>query len=409
MKLLDPIVLRGADVLDGTGGPARKVDILIQGSRILALGNPLEVPANSREVRLDGYFVSPGWIDLHTHVFSGYGLFSVEPQDIGLHHGVTTLVDAGSAGALNFELFERGVIRAARETILAYVNIASTGLPHGHAGVQGFVGDHLHGAQHSVALAESLLNHYPDSIVGWKARLTAVLAQNDPELERHALTSLLQLRDATKRPVMVHHIESSIPAATLLTSLTAGDVYTHLYHGRGSTIFDKETGQPSPEALSARKRGVLFDVGHGSGAFQWETAEKACQQFEFWPDTISTDLHQYNLFSPVRDLATTMTKFLHLGLPLERVIAMVTGMAAMALGHRWGRGLIGEKASSDLTIFAVRKGTFSLMDAAGQVRVAGESILPMATIKDGNITACYGFYQLAEGDNSLGSVLQVAC
>lgn len=406
MKRQASIILRNARVFDGSGSPSRVGDVLIRGQKIEAVGASLQAPEGTRELNLDGRSVSPGWIDLHTHVFAGYGVFSVAPEDIGLRSGVTTLVDAGSTGALNYEIFEKNVIRGAREKILAYVNIASTGLPHGHAGISGFVGDHMHPGLHSPELAQSLLEHFSNSIVGWKARLTAVLADNDASLERQALDRLLTLRDATGLPVMVHHIESSIPAEILLDHLKAGDVYTHLYHGRESTIFDPQTGEPLPSAVAARERGVLFDVGHGSGAFQWECAKKACQDHRFWPDTISSDLHHFNLFQPVRDMATTMTKFLHLGLPLERVIAMVTGNAAAALGSAAGSGLLRVGDPADLTVFEMVPGPFPLPDAAGVLQDVPERILPLVAFSNGEAVSCHGFFQRAATDNALAEGLQ---
>jgi len=120
-------------------------------------------------------------------------------------------------------------------------------------------------------------------------------------------------------------------------------------------------------------------VGHGSGAFQWECAEKACQEHGLWPDTISSDLHHFNLLDPVRDLASTMSKFLYLGLPLERVIAMVTGNAAAALGSAAEPGVLRVGDAANLTVFEAQEGAVSLPDAAGTLRQGRERILPLWT------------------------------
>lgn len=405
-----PIVLKNATVLDGKGSPARKADIRLAGGRIANLETDSAPIDGATEVPLDGCYVSPGWIDLHTHVFGSYGVFSVPPGDIGLTTGVTTLVDAGSAGALNYRLFSESVIRSAREDVLAYVNIASAGLPHGHAGRPGFVGDHYHPSLHSVDLAADLLDHYPESIVGWKARLTDVLANHDVTLERNAWLRLLELRERTSKPVMVHHIRSNISTEALVSSLDRADVYTHLYHGIESCLFDRETGRPLDAASEARERGVIFDVGHGSGAFRWSCAERACQEFNFWPDTISSDLHSYNQFWPVRDLATTMSKFLHLGASLENVIAMVTGNTRAALNREIGvldSSSVGQAA--DLTIFTIQSGQYSWADADGIVRVGKKRIVPIATIKKGQVVPCYGFYARENTSDSLTIALQGIC
>src|SRR5690606_9922291 len=110
----------------------------------------------------------------------------------------------------------------------------------------------------------------------------------------------------------------NIPPDRLLAALRRGDIFTHLYHGSSASPFIGEKKTPSPELLAARERGVIFDVGHGAGAFWWEVAEAAARENGFWPDTISTDIHSYNLHGPVFDMPTTMSKLLYLGMPLEQ-------------------------------------------------------------------------------------------
>ena len=409
MRSTRPLFLSDALIVDGTGGTPFRGSLLVQHGKIIACGANLEAPADAVVIPMEGKGVSPGGVDLHTQVFAGPGIFSVEPAEIGLQSGVTTLIDAGSAGALTFESFVRHGIRTAHERILAYVNVASAGLLHGHAAEPGYVGDHFHPGLHSIALAESILKQYPSEIIGWKARLTAVLAGNDPILEKAALEALIELRDRTQRPVMVHHIESSVPPAELLARLGRRDVFTHLYHGRAGSIFHLETGEPLDAAWEARERGVLFDVGHGCGSFRWELAERACQKFGFWPDTISSDLHRYNLFWPVRDLATTLSKFLHLGASLEAVIAMATGntLPAFAPGSA-AASLLTPSAPADLTLFEVEEGTFPLADAEGVTRVTRRRILPLAVIRSGNLSPCYGFRSRPDLSDAFAISLQSA-
>lgn len=403
-----PILFQNATLYDGGGGPPIRGDLLVRQGKILSVGAVPEVPEDAVRVVMDGLCISPGWIDLHAHVFAGQGVFSVEPADIGLACGVTTLVDAGSAGALTLDSFAR-VAREAREEIRAYVNIASGGLLHGHAAEPGFVGDHFHPALHTPYFAGSLLARYPELIVGWKVRLSAVLADNDPGRERSAFEALIALRDHTGLPVMIHHILSSVPAGDVLSRVERHDVITHLYHGRESSAFHASSGAPRDETLAARERGVLFDVGHGSGAFRWETAERACQQFNFWPDTISSDLHRYNLFSPVRDLATTMSKFLHLGAPLEQVVAMTTVNARRALRRGDGdSSRIAPGADATLTLFAVEEGTYPLADCHGTVRQATRRILPLAVLNKGEAVPCYGAFARPDGNSAFAQSLQTA-
>lgn len=393
-----PILFAGGLVFKGEGESPRTEDLLLEGSKV-TIGEALRCPPGGDIVSLKGLCISPGWIDLHTHVFRSNGVFSVDPQNIGLRAGVTTLVDAGSAGAFQYKAFAGDIIRTARETIVAYVNVANTGIVHGHAGRRGFVGDHFHPSLHQIQPALDLLSGHSSSIVGWKARLTAILAENNSELEAHAFTQLCRLREQSGLPVMVHHVRSSIPTDHLLENLRPRDVYTHLYHGMEDTIFDRETGAPSPAALRARDRGVVFDVGHGCGSFSWALAEKACAEQGFWPDTISSDLHRYNTFWPVVDLATTMSKFLYLGASEAKVIAMVTGNAQRAIAR---------PSCGDLTIFSIDEGRFPLADARGEQRVCQRRFLPLATVKDGEITPCDAYASHGAAKSEFARGLQAA-
>lgn len=389
-----PLLLKNATILDGTGAQGRVGDLLVVNGVLRPLS---EVPADLagfRVLDLSGCFVSPGWVDLHVHVFTGHGLFSIPPEEIGLSTGVTTLVDAGSAGSLNFAAFDAMARRSERERVIGYVNVSGGGLLHGHAGERGFAGEHGHEALHSLETARAVYTRYGNggAMVGWKARLSAALAHHDAARERSAFEVLLQLRKETGLPVMVHHIASTLPADEVLGALEAGDVYTHCYHGRGNGPFTDATGLPTEAALSARGRGVLFDVGHGSGAFRWQCADAACREGGFWPDTISSDLHRYNLFSPVRDLASILSRFLLLGLPLERVVAAVTGAVAPALRHLGIAPSLEPGRRAELTLFRVEEGRVEFGDSDGVLRPAFERIVPLAVLKGDVLSRCYGFH-----------------
>lgn len=397
-----PIFFTGGLVFRGDGESPRQEDILLQGSQI-TVGPSLTCPRDADIIPLNGLSISPGWVDLHTHVFRSNGVFSVDPGAIGLRAGVTTLVDAGSAGAFQYKAFAEDVIQKAQEKIFAYVNVSNPGIVHGHAGRPGFVGDHFHRSFHEVEPALDLLERHSSSIVGWKARLTAVLADNDPELEAQAFARLCQLRERSGLPVMVHHIESSIPTDHLLENLAPRDVYTHLYHGREDTIFDRQTGAPSEAALKARGRGVVFDVGHGCGSFSWSLAEKACAEHGFWPDTISSDLHRYNTFGPVVDLATTMSKFLHLGATEAQVIAMVTGNVGRAIPT-----IQGTLEAGDLTIFTIEDGQFPMVDAQGKYRTCQRRFLPLVVAKEGELIPCHAYATHGAGSDEFARSLQAA-
>jgi dihydroorotase len=193
--------------------------------------------------------------------------------------------------------------------------------------------------------------------------------------------------DQTRRPLMVHHAGSKIPTPTLLKTLRRGDVYTHLYHPHADHGFD-EHGAPLDAMLEARERGVLFDVGHGAGSFVWQVAEPACREFGFWPDTISTDVHQLNIHGPVYDMPTTMTKFLHLGMPVEQIIKATTSMPAKAIGLQERLGALKVGMQADVVLLKREHGAFSLADTQQQERVAGERLAPVRVCKKGKWREC---------------------
>jgi dihydroorotase len=188
---------------------------------------------------------------------------------------------------------------------------------------------------------------------------------------------------------MVHHIASKVPLGDVLGSLRPGDIYTHLYHPHPDHGFD-DRGAPLDVLRAARDRGILFDVGHGVGAFAWRVAEPACQRFGFWPDTISTDLHQFNLHGPVFDMPTTMSKFLHLGMGLERVIRASTSEPARAMGLADRLGRLAPGRQADLTLLRLEEGRFPLRDVEGQERVASRRLAAVAVCKRGRWSACAG-------------------
>jgi dihydroorotase len=374
-------------VHDGTGEPALRADVRIKGSTISAIGPNLR-PEGEEIVDATGLLVTPGLIDLHVHVYSGVGLYSVDPADAGLNSGVTTMLDTGTAGALTYGAFERFVMRAAREDLFALLNISMIGTIQGHPDYPPYMGD-LNDARHAdVPAAVACIERFPERIIGVKVRLTSGLANYREANERAGLAGVVAAARRTGRPCMIHHAKSRIPLAEVLEALRPADIYTHLYHPNADCGFDGRTGAPLDVMRDARQRGVLFDVGHGAGAFAWRVAEPACQEHGFWPDTISTDLHQFNLRGPVHDMPTTMTKFMHMGMPLTRVIRASTyePARAMGLGERFGRLAVGRQA--DVALLRLEEGRFELADVESQVRIARQRLVAEAVFKRGVYSTC---------------------
>ena len=377
------MLIRGGTIVDGTGSEPFSGDVLVDGDTISAVGPTLDAPEDD-VIDAAGLFVAPGLIDLHVHCYSGLGLFSVDPADIGLQTGVTTMIDTGSAGSLNYGPFHKFIMPSAAEDVYAFINIAQHGVQ-GHPDFEPFLGD-LHEAQHiHVGNAVACIEAHRDRIVGVKARLTEGLTDGKPENERIAMHAAIEAGGEAGLPCMFHHVASSIPVVELLELMRPGDVLTHFYHGRGDGGFDPEKGAPTEALSRARQRGVILDVGHGVGAFAWRVAEPACREYGFYPDTISTDLHQFCLRGPTYDMPTTMSKLLHLGMPLESVIEASTRAPARTVGLHDRVGCLSPGLRADISLLRIDEGEFDLADVEGEVRVAARRIECAMTIKGGQM------------------------
>ncbi len=386
MHTLQNSLIRNGLVYDGLGNAPQRVDVRIVSGKIQELGTNLA--SNGEEIiDAEGLIVSPGLVDLHVHVFSGMGLYSVDPVDAGLRTGVTTMLDTGTAGALSYATMAKFVIPAAEEDVFALLNISMIGAIQGHPKFPPYMGD-LNDARHAdVPSAVACINRFPEHIVGTKVRLTSGLANYEEKNEWAGFQGVFESATLTNRPCMIHHAASKIPTKTVLKALRTGDIYTHLYNPNPDHCFD-EHGAPLEALLEARSRGVLFDVGHGVGAFVWRVAEPACRQFGFWPDTISTDIHQFNLHGPVFDMPTTMGKFLYLGMPLEQVIRASTSAPALAMRLQDRLGALLPGLQADVVLLKHERGNFPLVDVEGQTRMGPERLVPISVCKRGKWMAC---------------------
>ena len=376
-------ILRNGLICDGGGEAPFRGDVHLKAGKIEAItgAGELGAPSDAQEMAADDFIIAPGLVDLHVHVYDGTGLHSIAPADAGLKTGVTTLLDTGSAGAMNFGTFAKYIIPQARENIFALLNISHFGVQ-GHPEIPPYIGD-LHDTLHfDVPSALRCLQRYSELLVGVKVRLTNSLADGDVEKERAALRASLELRDQSGLPLMVHHVMSAIPLDEFLGQLRAGDILTHFYHGMGDGGFTDADGAPGAALLDARARGIVMDVGHGSSCFSWDVAEVAGPRHGFWPDTISSDLHIFNLSKPVVDLPTTMSKFLHLGMSLEAVIRASSARAADAMNQpQLGRLQSGLPA--DITVLQKVEGYHVLTDSGGQERIASHRLVRVCVFKDG--------------------------
>jgi dihydroorotase len=336
-----------------------------------------DLPARDAAEVLDcsGRVITPGMIDLHVHVFWGVSHYGIEADPHCVAKGVTTAVDAGSAGADTFPGFRKYVIEVAATRLFAHLNISSQGMLSREIGEL----DDIRYA--SVPKAVATIERHRDRILGVKVRLT----RHQIVSEAAGLRPLYLAReaaDAVGLPIMVHPQEAWCDSLDdILTVMRGRDILTHCYHGQSHGILDAD-GRVRRSVHEAMERGVIFDVGHGRGSFDWEVAERALAQ-GVQPQTISSDLHAYNVNGPAYDLATTVSKFLHLGLPLDRAIEKVTATPAQVIGMAEQIGTLRPGAWGDAVVFEVQQGRFELTDARGRRRIGRERLVPRTVVRGG--------------------------
>ncbi|MGH2367297.1 MAG: hypothetical protein ACRDI2_03780, partial [Chloroflexota bacterium] len=353
--------------------------------------------------------VTPGLVDVHTHVYVGGSELVIPADEVCSVSGCTTVVDAGTAGAntmLGLRLLSQAQIRT---RVFAFVHISSIGLaghPHGESRDLVYLDPQL--------AARCVLSHQ-GFVLGVKVRQTRnLVGENGLEPLRRAARAA-ELADEAIRaqqartapagdgqpgtrnqepgtprrvPVMVHYGSAPAPLAELLAVLRPGDVVTHGFNGGVNGVLDDD-GRVDEAARAARERGVLWDVGHGRGSFSYRVAA-ACAEQGFWPDTISTDLHSGSVNSPVVDMPTTMSKFLNLGMPLEEVVAKSTLAPARfingALPAPAREALLGTLqvgAPGDAAVLELQRGEFQFRDSLGYTWTGAERLAPVHTILGG--------------------------
>ena len=336
---------------------------------------PAKWPASARSWRpappptcatLSGLIVTPGLIDLHTHVYWGGTSLGIDAEEFCRTSGVTTAIDTGSAGPGNFAGFRKHVIDPCKVRILAYLHVS-------HAGIYAFSDRVMVGESEELRLmdpvtAVEVANANRDVIVGIKVRVG-----------RHAsgtsgivpLDIALQVAEESGMPMMCH-IDFPPPSyEEVLARLRPGDVLTHAFRPFPNSPATQQ-GTVKREVIEARKRGVKFDIGHGKGSFAFKTA-RAMLANGFMPDTISSDVHTLCINGPAFDQVTTLSKFLCLGMPLDEVIAASTVNAAMAL-KRPELGSLKPGSVGDATLLSIKEGQFDYVDVVGEHLIGDRKI-----------------------------------
>jgi dihydroorotase len=371
------LLLKGGRVIDPANHRDGPMDVAIVGDKIAQVAPDIASQAAAAVADVTGHIVTPGLIDIHMHAYH-----TREPEGLSLmadfhsfRSGVTTVVDTGTAGAKHFLHFKRTVIDRAKTRILAFINIVKSGM----------VGPFEHDrAEMDPELAASIVLAYPEQCVGIK---TAHYWPKQPYDDLHppwlAVDRALAAGEICTKPVMFDFWPR--PERTyedlLLKKMRPGDIHTHVYAQQFPLLDDQR--KPRAFLFEARKRGLIFDVGHGAASFWFRQAAPAMEG-GFGPDSISTDLHISNANGPVLDMLTTMSKILNLGMPLEEVIYRSTVTPAREIG-RPELGTLTIGAEADVAVLKMQEGNFGFVDC-GRARLTGSRKLECAlTLRAGKI------------------------
>lgn len=370
------LLIRGGHVIDAKNKISAVRDVAIAGGRIAEVAASIDPKQAKKTIDAKGLYVTPGLIDIHVHVYAGTGETdsyagdnSVYPDGFSFRSGVTTMVDAGCAGYRNFEDFKQRIIDRSGTRVLAFLNIV------GH----GMRGGKFESNQQDMdpKAAAAMAAKYKDTIVGIKTA-----HYSGPEWT--AVDNAIAAANIANLPVMVDFgtNKPERPIGDLMTKkLRPGDIYTHVYSGLRNEQLP--SGKINPALLEGRKRGIIFDVGHGGGSFLWKVAAPLVKE-GFPPDSISTDLHISSMNAGMKDMLNVMSKFLALGLSVDDVVAKSTWNPAQEI-KRTELGHLSQGAVADIAILRLEKGKFGFVDMDNFRMDGTQKLTAEMTLKGGRV------------------------
>lgn len=369
------LLLKGGRLIDPASGLDAPRDVAVSNGRIAAIEKNIPADRAARVIDVAGCLVTPGLIDLHSHVYWGGTSLGVDADRLAAKSGTTTFIDAGSAGAGNFLGFRRHVMERSKVRILAYVNISFAGIfGFSHTVMVGECGD-LRLCDPREVLAA--VREHGDVIVGVKVRSgriaggTSGIAPVDIALEA---------ADKIGLPLMAHIDEPPPGRSEVLPRLRRGDVLTHCFRPfPNAPVF--ASGAVRPDMRLARERGVIFDIGHGMGSFDFEVAKLMLRE-GLAPDVISSDLHLYCVDGPAFDILVCMSKLMALGMPLHEVLRAATQRPAEAIG-RSELGTLSVGGVADIAVLRLQSGRFTFVDSVGASLVAEQRLLSEGIVAGG--------------------------
>lgn len=365
---MESLLIKNAKNVDGGS-----IDICVSNGKITKFDSHLKDVEAEKIIDLHGKsYVSAGWIDDHVHCYEKLSLYYDNPDEVGYKTGVTSVIDAGSTGADNIDDFYN-ITRSKLTNVFSMINVSKTGIL-----AQDELGDmnRIH-----KDLVKKFVRKYPKFIVGIKVREShSVVIDNDvkPLIEGKKIQ-----RENNNLPLMVHVGANPPNLKDVLELMTKGDILTHAFNGKKNGILDQK-GIIRDFVWSAYKRGIIFDVGHGTDSFNFNTLEKAKAE-GIEAQSLSTDIYHTNRESgPVYNMATCIEKMMLMGYSLKDVIEMITVVPAKNFGLKT-KGKIEIGRDADLTIFQINKDNKTLIDSNGNERETNKVVKPQGVVIKGNV------------------------
>ena len=370
------LLVKGGTVVDPSQNLHEILDVALADGKIAALQSDIPEAQAEQVIDASGKLVTPGLIDFHTHVYWGATSLGLEPDPICARSGVTTIVDAGSSNAHSFAGFRRFISEPAHSRVFAFLHVT----PYPRPGI-----DPIEHAKSNISATIKVIEENRDVIPGIKLFVAGNMVGD------HGFGLLKVAREIADRvqlPIMVHIGFAPPSLPEILSLLRKGDIVTHSFNGHENKIID-DAGNIRSEVLKARERGVILDIGHGSGSFSFETAKAMLKQNQY-PDIISTDLYNANVNGPVYDLPTTLSKFVALGMSLDEVISAATDRPAPIISGDDDLGTLQIGGVGDVAVFDLLEGEFEFMDCHRQKLMGSQKLVNVKTICKGRLMESAG-------------------
>jgi dihydroorotase len=370
------LLLQGGHVIDPKNNLSGVRDVAIVNGRIAAVAEHLDASTAVKTVDVSGLYVTPGLVDIHVHVYASTGERnsyagdnSVFPDGFTFRVGVTTVADAGCSGWRNFEDFKEHIIDRSHTRVLAFLNIVGAG---------------MRGPKFENNLADMEVEPTANMCLRYKGLIVGIKTAHYAGPEWTPVERAVEVGTKVGIPIMVDFGANrpERPTSILWTQkMRPGDIYTHCFSGIRNELDD--SGRLNPAMWAGRKRGVIFDVGHGGGSFAWPVAIEAIKE-GFYPDSISTDLHIGSMNAGMKDMLNVMDKFLAMGLSLDDVILRSTWNPAREIQHQ-ELGNLSVGAPADVAVLRLENGDFGFTDMYGARLRGTKKLICELTVRNGKV------------------------